>query len=89
MVMGQRNSLFWDLPALDAFEVHRTVYRVPGALYRSQLDELVELLDLDPLLGQAGARALASASGCAASSPPRCSTGPRCCSSTNRPSAWT
>ncbi len=32
--MGQRNSLLWDLPALDAFEVHRTIYRVPQSHYR-------------------------------------------------------
>ncbi|MGL5928434.1 MAG: ABC transporter ATP-binding protein [Dermatophilaceae bacterium] len=52
LVMGQRNSLFWDLPALDAFEVHRTIYRVPAARYRATLDELVGLLDLEPLLGK-------------------------------------
>ncbi len=40
LVMGQRNSLFWDLPALDAFDVHRTVYRVPESRYRAVLDEL-------------------------------------------------
>jgi ABC-2 type transport system ATP-binding protein len=50
LVMGQRNSLFWDLPALDAFEVHRTIYRVPQARYRATLDELVDLLELEPLL---------------------------------------
>jgi ABC-2 type transport system ATP-binding protein len=50
MVMGQRNSLFWDLPASDAFEVHRTVYQVPQRVYREALDELVALLDLEPLL---------------------------------------
>jgi ABC-2 type transport system ATP-binding protein len=52
LVMGQRNSLFWDLPALDAFEVHRTVYRVPQSRYRVVLDELVSLLELEPLLGK-------------------------------------
>ena len=52
LVMGQRNSLFWDLPALDAFEVHRTIYRVPASRYRHALDELVDLLDLQPLLGK-------------------------------------
>jgi len=50
LVMGQRNSLFWDLPAQDAFEVHRTVYRVPPAQFRETLDELVHLLELEPLL---------------------------------------
>lgn len=52
LVMGQRNSLFWDLPALDAFEVHRTIYRVPASRYRAVLDELVDLLELEPLLGK-------------------------------------
>ncbi|MCY7399867.1 MAG: ATP-binding cassette domain-containing protein [Nocardioides sp.] len=52
LVMGQRNSLFWDLPALDAFEVHRTLYRVPTSRYRATLDELVDLLELAPLLGK-------------------------------------
>lgn len=50
LVMGQRNSLFWDLPAIDAFEVHRTIYRVPPRQFRAALDELVDLLDLGPLL---------------------------------------
>jgi ABC-2 type transport system ATP-binding protein len=52
LVMGQRNSLFWDLPALDAFEVHRTVYRVSKSRYHAILDELVSLLELEPLLGK-------------------------------------
>lgn len=52
LVMGQRNSLFWDLPALDAFEVHRVVYRVPPDRYRATLEELVHLLELEPLLGR-------------------------------------
>ncbi len=52
LVMGQRNSLFWDLPAMDAFEVNRTIYRVPGPQFRAALDELVVLLELEPLLGK-------------------------------------
>lgn len=50
LVMGQRNSLFWDLPALEAFTVNRTIYRIPEPAYREALDELVDLLDLAPLL---------------------------------------
>ncbi|HEX4929353.1 MAG TPA: ATP-binding cassette domain-containing protein, partial [Gaiellaceae bacterium] len=29
LVMGNRNQLQWDLPALDSFELNRAVYRVP------------------------------------------------------------
>ena len=50
LVMGQRNELVWDIPALDSFELNRAIYRVPAADYRSILDELTELLDLGPLL---------------------------------------
>ena len=50
LVMGQRNELVWDIPALDSFELNRAIYRIPAADYRHMLDELTELLDLGPLL---------------------------------------
>ena len=31
LVMGQRNELVWDIPALDSFELNRAIYRVPPA----------------------------------------------------------
>ncbi len=52
LVMGQRNSLFWDLPALDAFEVNRAMYRIGEPAFRAALDELIALLNLEPLLGK-------------------------------------
>ncbi len=50
LVMGQRNQLAWDIPATDSFELHRAIYRVPRPEYQRTLDELVDLLDLEPLL---------------------------------------
>jgi ABC-2 type transport system ATP-binding protein len=50
LVMGQRNQLFWDLPAVDTFELNRAIYRIPLAEYERNLDELIALLDLEPLL---------------------------------------
>jgi ABC-2 type transport system ATP-binding protein len=50
LVMGQRNQLVWDIPAADTFELNRAIYRVPAADYRRTLDELVALLELEPLL---------------------------------------
>ncbi|SCG37000.1 ABC transporter ATP-binding protein [Micromonospora humi] len=52
LVMGQRNGLFWDLPAADAFEVNRAVYGIAEGPYRAALDELVDLLGLAELLGR-------------------------------------
>jgi ABC-2 type transport system ATP-binding protein len=50
LVMGQRNELVWDIPALDSFELNRAIYRVPPADYHLMLKELTELLELGPLL---------------------------------------
>ena len=50
LVMGQRNQLIWDIPALDSFELNRAVYRIPVEDYRLMLGELTELLELGPLL---------------------------------------
>lgn len=50
LVMGQRNQLVWDIPALDSFELNRAVYRIPAADYRRTLTELTDLLELGPLL---------------------------------------
>jgi ABC-2 type transport system ATP-binding protein len=52
LVMGQRNQLVWDIPASDSFELNRAIYRIPAADYRRTLDELVALLDLEPLLAK-------------------------------------
>jgi len=50
LVMGQRNQLVWDIPAADSFELNRVIYRIPSKDYHRTLDELVALLDLEPLL---------------------------------------
>jgi ABC-2 type transport system ATP-binding protein len=50
LVMGQRNQLVWDIPALNTFELNRAIYRIPKDKYQHVLSELTELLDLGPLL---------------------------------------
>ncbi|GIV96575.1 MAG: ABC transporter [Herpetosiphonaceae bacterium] len=50
LVMGQRNQLFWDLPAIETFIVNQAIYGIPELQFRRTLDELVALLDLEPLL---------------------------------------
>ena len=50
LVMGNRNQLQWDLPALDSFELHRAVYRIPRADFVAARDELIDLLELGPLV---------------------------------------
>jgi ABC-2 type transport system ATP-binding protein len=50
VVFGQRTQLWWDLPVTESFELLRDIYRVPQARYVAARDELVDLLDLEPLL---------------------------------------
>jgi ABC-2 type transport system ATP-binding protein len=48
--MGNRNQLQWDLPALDSFELHRSIYQLPRDQFLETRDELIELLDIDDLV---------------------------------------
>ena len=50
VVFGQRSQLWWDVPVIDSFELIRDIYRVDAKLYKSNLDELTELLDLNEIL---------------------------------------
>src|SRR5438477_979811 len=50
LVMGNRNQLEWDLPAMDSFELNRAIYRIPPEAFRETRDELVELLEVGDLV---------------------------------------
>jgi ABC-2 type transport system ATP-binding protein len=50
LVMGNRNQLQWDLPALDSFDLNRAIYRLPREQYVQTRDELIELLDVGDLV---------------------------------------
>ncbi|HSL34826.1 MAG TPA: ATP-binding cassette domain-containing protein [Candidatus Limnocylindrales bacterium] len=52
MVMGNRNQLQWDLPALDSFELIRAIYRLPPDDFKRTRDEFIELLDLGSLVNK-------------------------------------
>ena len=50
LVMGNRNQLQWDLPALDSFELNRAIFRIPREQFVPTRDELIELLDIGDLV---------------------------------------
>ncbi len=52
LVMGQKNQLWWDLPALESFRLHQQIYRISAADYQRTLNELAELLDIAHLMSQ-------------------------------------
>ncbi len=50
LVMGQKNQLWWDLPAIESFILNKEIYEVPDAQYKKTLAKLVELLDVNDIL---------------------------------------
>jgi ABC-2 type transport system ATP-binding protein len=52
LVMGQKNQLWWDLPAQESFRLHQQIYRIDPQEFERTRDELVDLLDVKRLLGQ-------------------------------------
>jgi ABC-2 type transport system ATP-binding protein len=50
LVMGNRNQLQWDLPALDSYELNRAIYRIPREDFVPTRDELIELLEIGDLV---------------------------------------
>lgn len=53
LVMGQKNQLWWDLPAADSFELHREIYNIPKEQFKETLGQLTELLSVKELTRQA------------------------------------
>jgi ABC-2 type transport system ATP-binding protein len=52
LVMGQKNQLWWDLPAQESFRLHQQIYAVDPKEFQSNLDELTSLLSVSQLLGR-------------------------------------
>lgn len=52
LVMGQKNQLWWDLPAQESFRLHQEIYRIDRQSFDHTRDELTELLGVRKLMGQ-------------------------------------
>ena len=52
LVMGQKNQLWWDLPAQESYRLHQQIYGVPAEEFDGTLAELTDLLDVAGLLSR-------------------------------------
>ncbi len=52
LVMGQKNQLWWDLPAQESFRLHQHIYQIDSSQFQATLDELTSLLQISKLLQQ-------------------------------------
>lgn len=50
LVMGNKNQLWWDLPAWDSFIVLRELYEVPEDRFKKRMEALVETLQLEKII---------------------------------------
>jgi ABC-2 type transport system ATP-binding protein len=50
VVFGQRTQLWWDIPVQESFRLLGDIYQLDAATYRRTFEDLVEVLDLQPLL---------------------------------------
>lgn len=50
VVFGQRSQLWWDIPAIDTFNLLKDIYKIPDKLYEKKLNELTELLNLKDII---------------------------------------
>lgn len=52
LIMGQKNQLWWDLPAQESFRLHKEIYRIASNDFDYRLDELTGLLEVRKLVGR-------------------------------------
>lgn len=50
VVFGQRSQLWWDVPVIDSFELIRDIYAVAEDVYKRNLRDLTDLLNLSEIL---------------------------------------
>ena len=50
VVFGQRSQLWWDVPVIDSYELLKDIYSIPDPIYRKNIEELTESLNLGELL---------------------------------------
>jgi ABC-2 type transport system ATP-binding protein len=51
LVLGQKNQLWWDLPARESLELNAKIYGIPGDRFKKTVGELTELLGVKEKLG--------------------------------------
>ena len=52
LVMGNKQQLIWDLPAMESLRINAAVYDIPDAVFKQRVEELRTLLGIDKQLFQ-------------------------------------
>jgi ABC-2 type transport system ATP-binding protein len=52
VVFGQKSSLWWDIPAVDSFELNKGLYEISDEDYDRRLKFMIDLLDAEELVNK-------------------------------------
>lgn len=50
LVMGQKSQLWWDIPAMDSFELLQRFYEIPTGAFKERIDRMSTMLAVEDLL---------------------------------------
>ena len=50
VVFGQRSQLWWDIPAIDTFDLLKDIYKLKDEEYEETKNNLVKLLDIEEII---------------------------------------
>ena len=52
VVFGQKSVLCWDIPVIDSLKLFKDMYRVPGDVFKDNMDIFSDILGLDEFIRQ-------------------------------------
>ena len=50
LIMGQKNQLWWDLPAMESFILNKEIYEVADEKFNTVVNELADMLEVKDIL---------------------------------------
>ena len=50
VVFGQKSQLWWDIPAIESFDLLKEIYKIPDGEYLKTRNELIELLNIQEIV---------------------------------------
>lgn len=50
VLFGQKSQLWWDLPPIDTFDLHKKLYNIPNSIFKDNIDYFIELLKIDEVV---------------------------------------
>ena len=89
LLLGQKNQLWWDLPARESLELNAKIYGIPADRFERTVAEMTRTARRQRQAQRHRARTFPRRADENGTDRRRCCISPKCCFSTSRPSAWT